>query len=147
MRTLWISLLAVSVLVAFAPAGVAKVTNVKMPYDGPAVTSHTTLAQDCSGQVPQTIGVVCLAIPKGATRMTFSVDDKTDFAIGGTYYVYDALGSFYSLGHHCGETTVDVPGGGTAIVRLDVIDGPLYCVDIGETPGEGTKGFVAFTLR
>lgn len=147
MRTLWISLLAASMLLTLVPTAPAKITSVRVPYEGAAPFGHSTLEADCDPQLLQSMGVVCLALPRGTSTLTFSVNDASRLAIGGSYYVYDQDGAFHTAGVHCGETTTGAPNGGTVIVRLDAIAGPLSCQSMGKSPGVATRGYISFLVR
>ncbi|HET6404261.1 MAG TPA: hypothetical protein VFH78_06400 [Candidatus Thermoplasmatota archaeon] len=145
MKLLWTSLLAVSLLIAASPFAPARPGGIHVYYQGSTPLGAGALEQECQGAVA--LGVVCLAVPAGAKRMGFLVDDASDLAVGGTYYVYDASGEITALGGHCGAGVADVPAGGTFVVRLESVNGPLNCAAEGKLAGQATRGWVAFTLR
>lgn len=148
MKLLWTSLLAVSLLIAAAPEGLAaKPTILRLHYSGATPFGAAALEDECDGSVPVAIGVVCLVVPKGIVDASFLINDASSLTVGGTYYVYDAAGVATAAGAHCGSGSSPVVAGGTVVVRLELINGPLYCLSKGVTGGEATRGFVEFSLK
>lgn len=148
LKLLWTSLLAVSILVAASPFAPARPTDIRVAYTGGTPFGPGAFDDECaSSSLLKTPGVVCVALPKGASTMTFVVDDKSDLPVGGTYYLYDAAGEPIAAATHCGTGSTSLEGAAFAVVRLELINGPLVCAAEGLGFGEATRGFVSFALR
>lgn len=147
MRLLCTSLLAVTLIIAAVPDAAARPTELRKTYQGATPFGAAALRDECAGETPLRIGVVCLVVPVGARSMSFAVHDASDLAVGGTYYVYDASGELTAADTHCGSGAAPVAAGGTVVVRMELVNGPLVCLAEGLTGGEATRGFVQFSLR
>ena len=147
LKLLWTSLLAVSILIAASPFAPARPTDIKVAYEGATPFGAGAFEDECASALVPSLGVVCLALPKGTKTMAFVVDDASDLAVGGSYYLYDAAGEPIAAGGHCGSASTSAIGAGYAVVRLELINGPLVCAAEGLTFGEATRGFVTFALR
>lgn len=148
MKLLLTSLLAASLLIAAMPDAVAaKPTGLRLSYQGATPFGPGAMRDECADDAPLTIGIVCLAVPAGAKQMRFTVNDESGLAVGGSFYVYDALGELTAVGGHCGAGASPVASGGTVVVRLELFNGPLYCASEGIAGGEATRGFVEFALK
>lgn len=146
MRVL-LGLLIALMLITMVPTGPASTAS-RVAYRGPAPLGFTSPAQECDPALPNSLGVVCVSLPLKAREVTFSVDDRSQLAVGGTYYLYDAAGNYAGQGSHCNGATIAVPSGGLAILRLELVNGPLTCLAQGiSTAGEATKGFVTYTIH
>lgn len=146
---LLLTLLAVSICVAAIPVAPAKAMTISMPYDGPAVLAHSTIAQECEGRRLASTGVVCLTLPARASQLALSIDDKSGLSVGGSYYVYDAAGALTAMGTYCDTPKhagpeIAVPGGATVVVRVELVNGPRACAMQGVVGGEPTRGLVTF---
>ncbi|HUR67650.1 MAG TPA: hypothetical protein VM370_00260 [Candidatus Thermoplasmatota archaeon] len=145
LRTISLFATALCVLAALPVAPAASVT-VRVPYQGPALLAYQGLA-DCSDPV-MSVGIVCYALPNGAKALDVRVDDASSFAIGASYYLHDADGALTGYGDFCEGATLPVESGGTAVIRLEGINGPLSCIDSGTSDtAPATKGFVALRVR
>lgn len=148
MRLLCTSLLVALLLIAAVPdAFAARPTTLRLSYQGATPLGAGAMRDECAANAPLRIGVVCLVVPTGAREMSFTVDDASSLAVGGTFYTYDALGELTAVGGHCGSGASPVAGGGTVVVRLELVNGPLYCASEGVAGGEATRGFVEFALK
>lgn len=148
MKLLWTSLLAVSILIAASPFAPARPVDIKVAYEGATPLGAGAFEDECRGSRLPSLGVVCIAIPKGTSTVTFVVDDASRLAVGGSFYLYNAAGEPIAAGGHCGSASTATTGAAYAVVRLELINGPLVCAGEGVTSfGEATRGFVRFALR
>ena len=146
MRLLCTSLLAVTLTIAMLPDVAARPSTLTLAYEGATPFGPAAMRDECAGASLR-LGIVCLAVPMGSKEMRFEVADASTLAVGGSFYTYDAAGELTGVGTHCGSGAAPVSGGGTVVVRMELINGPLYCLAEGTLGGEATRGVVAFSLR
>lgn len=144
---LWKTILVASICVASLPLAPAAGAITREPYEGPAVIGYAGTT-DCADPV-RSQGIVCVALPAAAAILDLRVRDASELPVGGVYFIADATGTTIASGTFCGLRSIPLDeAAATAVIRLEAINGPLACLDEGQTStGPATQGVIALRLR